>query len=123
MRKELTRREWLVAAPGVVVVAGAAARGKSEPAGSIGVHPEFPSQDPALVREMLNVQVQEIINRLRNLRGNGDIYVAVRNYELLAVMVVVVVTCGLLGNVERSLERFAALERLPVLGGALHQVR
>jgi len=42
-----------------------------------------------------------------------------KHYELLAVMFVVVVICGLLGNIERALGHMAALEKVPLLGSAL----
>lgn len=46
-----------------------------------------------------------------------------KHYELLAVMFVVVVVCGLLGNIESALSHMTALEKVPLLGGALHVFR
>ncbi len=43
-----------------------------------------------------------------------------KHYELLAVMFVVVVICGLLGNIDRALGHTATVEKVPMLGGALH---
>lgn len=45
--------------------------------------------------------------------------IMLQHYELLAVAALVLVVCGLLGNVEGALKRLEPFERTPVLGDAL----
>lgn len=69
-RSTLTRRAWLAAAPGTAMLAGAGpslAFGQAARSDSEGnVHSEFPSHDPAVVREVVAVSHMNI-DRLRQL--------------------------------------------------------
>ncbi len=69
-RCTLTRRAWLAGAPGAAILAGAApglAFGQAAKSDTEGnVHSEFPSHDPAVVREVVAVSHTNI-DRLREL--------------------------------------------------------
>jgi len=56
MKNGLSRRQWMVSAPGATLAAAAIARaGGSNSVSENSVHPEFPSHDPATVRELVAV--------------------------------------------------------------------
>ena len=65
----LSRREWLAAIPGTAVLAGTpafAAFGQDKYEAAAGLHAEFPSHNPATVREVVTVAHAKI-DRLREL--------------------------------------------------------
>lgn len=49
--------------------------------------------------------------------------VLLKHFELLAVMFLTLIACGLLGNVQKAAQRFGVVEKLPILGRAFGFVK